>query len=191
MKVGICRIEENNRSARLSRINELDAWSVQFGDQLLLYTAKSKWNNVATQAERGGLHLEEYPEDVKKGDMYLVVQKGRLFQNEYPNVPIILDKGRYLAVTLSDQEIKKIGARQEPCFVVRPLKENSVVFNENPPPAVRAAPETWVQDLVNNVAISSFEAYLTHLVSYPNRYSTSNHFFDVATWCKGQLEVMG
>lgn len=191
MKVAICRIEERDRSARLSRASELDAWSVQFGDQVLLYAANSKWNNVAAQAERGGLQLEEHPRDVKKGDLYLVVQKGRLFQQDYPDVAVLLDKGRYLAVELSTEEVKNIGAGEEPCYVVQPLKEDTVVFDVRPPPAARAAPVTWIQNLVNNVTISSFEATLTHLVSYPTRLSTSNHYSDAATWCRDQLDAIG
>ncbi len=139
------------------------------------------------------MHLKEHPEDVKKGDMYLVVQKGRLFQQEHPSVTVLLDKGRYLAVELSNEEVEKIGVRNDPCFVLQPLKENTVVFDEHvrPPSAERIAQVSWVQDLVNEVTISSFEATLTHLVSYPTRHSTSSFYSDAASWCQGRLDTMG
>jgi hypothetical protein len=178
----------------LGRVGELDAWSVQFGDELLLYASNSKWNAVADHAERGGMRLEEHPSDVRKGDMYLVVQKGRLFQQEYPDATILLDKGRYLAVELSDKEVKEIGAREEPCFIVQPLEENTVVFDTLPVSVMRAAAVasvTWVQDLVNNVNITNFQNNLTHLVSYHTRHSTSSHYTTAATWCKNQLDGMG
>jgi len=52
-------------------------------------------------------------------------------------------------------------------------------------------PIPWVQDYVNMVSRSRFESYLRHLVSYPNRFSTSLYFKEVALWTQEQLEAMG
>lgn len=190
MRAAICRVEERDVAAQLGRASELDAWSVRFGDQLLLYAANSKWKRVAAQAERRGLRLKEHPDDVKKGDMYLVVQKGRLFQQEYPDVTVLLDKGRYLAVVLTREQVRAVGTRTERFFGVQPLKANTVVFDVRPPPTVRAAPADWIQNLVNRLAIPSFGSDLTHLVLYPTRYSTSSHYSDAAAWCQVQLNAM-
>lgn len=191
MKVATCQVRVGPQGARLDQVKAFGAWWVQFGDKVLLYAAKSKWESVVSRAKRGGILLEKYPYDVKKGDMHLVVQKGRLFQQEYPNVPVLLDKGRYLVVELSIEKVKKIGTRKEPCFVVQPLKENTVVFDVRTRPAERVAPVEWVHNLVNDVTRSGFETTLNHLVSYLTRYSTSSHYTDAATWCRGQLEAMG
>lgn len=191
MKVVICQVETGPQGARIGQVKALGAWWVQFGDKVLLYAAKSKWNTVRNNAERGGLSLEEYPDDIRKEDMHLVVQKGRLFQKEYPTIPVLLDKGRYLVVKLSPKEVEKIGVRKEPCFVIQPLKENIVVFDIRTQPSARVPTVAWIQDLVDNVTRSGFETTIQHLVSYLTRYSTSSHYTDAATWCRGQLDSMG
>lgn len=191
MRVGTCRLKVGDTGARLAPVLSLDAWWVQFGEEVLVYSANARWAGVKEQAGRADLELDEYPKDVRKGDMYLVVQKGRLFQQEYSDVPVLLDKGRYLVVALSSEEARRIGTREEPCFVVEPLRENTIVFDVRRPPAERRAPVAWVQDLVDEVNQPRLEATLTDLVSYPTRYSTSSHYADVAAWVRQQLQDMG
>jgi len=191
MKLATCRVEVGTQGARLGPIQALGAWWVQFGDRVLIYAANSAWSNVTRRAERHGMRLEQYPRTVRKGDLHLVVQKGRLFQHEYPDVPVLLDKGRYLVVELSAEEVKRIGARREPCFVIQPLRENTVVFDVRSRPTERRAPKAWVQNLVDDVEGSGFEDTIIDLVSYPTRYSTSDHYTDAAVWAQGQLEALG
>jgi hypothetical protein len=129
---------------------------------------------------RGGLRLEEYPSDVNEADLYLVVQKGRFFQQQYPDVPVLLDKGRYLAVQLSPEERAKVDTERSSCFGICPLPANTVVFDVRPRPSAREVPVDWIQDLVNEVTRTTLETSLTHLVSYPTRFSTSAHYLDAA-----------
>lgn len=49
----------------------------------------------------------------------------------------------------------------------------------------------WIKTLIGNITRSRFESYLKHLVSYPNRLSTSPYFKDAAIWAHGQLKGMG
>ena len=86
--------------------------------------------------------------DVKKGDMHLVVQKGRTFQMENPDARLLLDKGRYLVVEMPRAEARKLAGRTDPCFHIEPLKRNSVVFEERLPVRARCGPprrgcRTW------------------------------------------------
>ena len=60
-----------------------DGWWVQFGDTQLIYSAASKWSGVTKAIGRDDLAPAG---DIKKGDMHLVVQKGRTFQQEYPDI---------------------------------------------------------------------------------------------------------
>lgn len=48
-----------------------------------------------------------------------------------------------------------------------------------------------IQSLVNQVSENQFQAYLTHLVSYPTRFSTSSFYKDAATWAREKLNEMG
>ncbi|MCZ6666573.1 MAG: M20/M25/M40 family metallo-hydrolase, partial [Gammaproteobacteria bacterium] len=113
------------------------------------------------------------------------------FQQAHPDVRVLLDRGRYLAVQLSGDEARKIGTHLEPCFVIRPLRENTVIFDQPAPAAARSAPVAWVQDLVASVSHAHYRAAVEHLVSLPTRYSTSDHYAAAAKWCRTRLEVMG
>jgi len=196
MRLATCKIEKGTLGARRGQVKALGAWWAQFGDKIFIYAAKSKWNSVRSNAERGGLSLEEYPDEIRREDMHLVIQKGRLFQKEYPSIPVLLDKGRYLVVKVSPTEAEKIDVRKEPCFLIQPLKENIIVFDKRTQASARVLSArvpavAWIQDLIDNVTRSSFETTLQHLVSYLTRHSTSSHYTDAATWCRGQLDSMG
>ncbi len=41
-----------------------------------------------------------------QGDLYLVVQVGNAFIDEFPEFRVVINKGRYLAVDLTPQEIE-------------------------------------------------------------------------------------
>jgi Peptidase family M28 len=191
MRVAVCRVGDGARVAGLDRIGELDAWWVRLGDEVLLYSPNSKWRGVSKDAERRGLQLQEHPHEISKGDMYLVVQKGRLFQQEHPDIPVMMDKGRYLVVEISRDRAKRIAAREEPCYVVQPLRDNSVVFETRGRTAARSAPVPCIQDLVNGITAADLKGTLSHLVTYFTRHSTSNDYTDAAAWCEDQLKAMG
>jgi len=72
----------------------------QFGDTLLLYSDETRWEEVSENARRNSLAGREHPTSVQKEHLHLVVQNGRLFQQEHPRVPVILDRGRILLVEL-------------------------------------------------------------------------------------------
>ncbi len=191
MKVAICQVGVDSRSAGMDQVKTLGAWWVQFGDKALLYSARHKWADILDNAKRVGLTIEEYPDNMRKEDMQLVIQKGRLFQKEYPDIPVLLDKGRYLVVKLSPAEVKQIGIRNEPCYTIQPLKENTIIFNVRSDLEKRTTTIAWIQDLVNQVTQPGFETTLQQLVSYSTRYSTSDYYTQAANWCCGQLETMG
>ncbi|PES39789.1 M28 family metallopeptidase [Bacillus thuringiensis] len=48
-----------------------------------------------------------------------------------------------------------------------------------------------IQSLVNQVSENQFQSYLTHLVSYPTRFSTSSFYEEAATWTREILKEMG
>lgn len=163
-----------------------NGWWVQFGDTQLIYAAAAKWPDVTNAVGRGDLAAAG---DIKKSDMHLVVQKGRTFQQEHPDIPVILDKGRFLVVEVSKARAKKLPHKGEVCFAIEPLAENTVAFDILSPKAKIA--RTGVIDLVSALDQATYTADLTHLVSYSTRFSTSPSFQDAANWAEGRLTTMG
>jgi hypothetical protein len=65
---------------------------VQFGDDLFVYSSDSKWGEVRSKVVTRTPRKEK-PGELRRDHLHLVVQKGRPFQNEHPDVPILLDMG--------------------------------------------------------------------------------------------------
>lgn len=189
MKIGRYHLTPDNRSAQVDAAVSLGASWVQFGKELLLYTDDNQWEGLVGRANQGSLQLQEYPVAVKRENIYLVVQKGRLFQQEHPEVPVILNHGRFLLVELDPKRAHQLKVGDVPCYTLRPLEDNQVIFDVREPTSARV-PVAWIQNLVDQLSRSSFEADLTHLVSYPTRFSTSTHYTNAATWVQGQLDAM-
>lgn len=176
-----------------ARIGAIDAWTVRFGDEILVYSSNRKWPRVAAQAARLGLKLEEHSQPVSKSDIYLVLQKGRLFQKAYPDIPILIDKGRYLAVELSPEEAEEIRKSIEPCFSVRAIKGSETVFEAVPEPtaAQREGQESAIQQLVDSIDASRFEDDLHRLASYHTRLSSGDEYHQAALWARDRLHDLG
>ncbi len=186
MKYATIKTTRQNARAVLRDVGQAGGWWVQFGDTQLIYAAANKWSDVADSVGRGDLAAAG---DIRKGDMHLVVQKGRTFQRAHPDIPVILDKGRYLVVEVEKTKAKTLVQDGEVCFAIEPLRENSVVFDVRPP--VAGALRTGVTELVAALDQSSLIADLTRLVSYPTRLSTSSAFLEAADWAEGRLAAMG
>jgi hypothetical protein len=176
--------------ARVARIDPGErsgiAWA-QFGDQVLLYADDADGHDLATHAGCRALQLREYPVPVQRDHLHVVVQNGRLFQQEHPEVPVILDRGRVLLVDLEPARARQLAEKSLTCFGVLPLEKDHMVFGVRDTAAARAARMDWVADLVNAVSRSAFEATLLHLVSFPTRHSASVHFAEAAHWARDQL----
>jgi Zn-dependent M28 family amino/carboxypeptidase len=124
-------------------------------------------------------------------DLFIVVQKGRLFQIEHPDVPVIVDKGRYLLVELTEAQAQEIKEHEEPCYTLRRFASNLVVFDAPGPSTARQASPLWVHKLVDAVHEASIRSGVEKLASFRTRYATSASYNQAATWVKGQLDTMG
>jgi hypothetical protein len=160
------------------------SWA-RFGDELLLVSDETRRDDLA---ERG---VRERQPDVERENLHVVVQNGRLFQQENPDARVLVDRGRFLLVELDPDQAHRLEGKGETCYGVQPLGENEVVFDVRDRGTDRAAPVAWIQDLVERVAHPTLEADLSHLVSFPTRHSTSDHYANVAAWARDQLEDMG
>jgi hypothetical protein len=83
-----------------SVVSQEISWA-QFGNEMLLYADEPQWEGLMERAGRDALQLREQRATVKREYMHVVVQNGRLFQQEHSDVPVILDRGRFLLVSLS------------------------------------------------------------------------------------------
>lgn len=164
---------------------------IQFGNEALLITDKSDWNQILNSAGRSGISLQRNSRPTEQDNLYLVVQKGRLFQQEHPEVPVLIDKGRFLVVDLTPDLVESYQKGDEPCYGIKPLAENMVVFREQPKAALRRTPQVGIQNLLAQLSRSSLSANLTQLVSWSTRYSTSSFYRLAADWSKEQLETIG
>ena len=163
------------------------SWA-RFGDELLLVSDETQGEGLA---EQGARLLRERQPDVERENLHVVVQNGRLFQQENPDARVLVDRGRFLLVELDPAQAHRLEGKGETCYGVQPLGENEVVFDVRDWGTERVAPVAWIEDLVERVAHPTLEADLSHLVSFPTRHSTSDHFANVAAWARDHLEEMG
>ena len=96
------------------------AW-MKFGDELVYYGEPRHWPQLTESVSRAGASLRERPGTLDRARLQVVVQKGGLFQREHPDVPVLLDKGRFLLVDLDPATARKLSRKKEPCYSVRGL----------------------------------------------------------------------
>ena len=191
MKIATFSQSPDRPPTRTAWLDDHGASWVRFGRRLLVFADDAAWATVARHAESHGWEAAQQPRDVNQRSLYLVAQKGRLFQQAYPHVRVLLDSGRFLAVELSDNDAREFAPHPEPCFVIRPLSANTTVFHEPFPVLSRIEPVSWVQELVADFDLQYYRQALEHLVSFPTRLSTTNHFRTAAEWTRSQLKAIG
>jgi Zn-dependent M28 family amino/carboxypeptidase len=118
----------------------------------------------------------------------LVTQLGRLFQHRHPDVPVLVDRGRYLVVDTAGHEIDPCG--EGACgYAVTSLPVNAVVF-ERRARAERAGRARY-EALVGEVSADEIAAANAHLASFRTRHALSGQFAEAATWAAERLATQG
>ena len=161
------------------------AWT-RLGDTLLVAGHPAQLERTA--AGRAPADRIEVP----AARLHLVIQNGRQFQQEHPEVPVLVDQGRYLVVDLDPAEAGRIvepSERHVPCFGVRPLPANTVVFAQRPPAPERA--RAVAEPRVAAVSRDAFAADLRTLAGFRTRHSTSTEFRTALDWAEGVLSALG
>lgn len=181
-----CKLPPETHRARSDPAGSMTAsWAV-FGDDVLLMTDRD-WETLTQRAGRSLSELEELQSVARRDHMHLVVQKGRLFQQAHPDVPVVLDRGRFLVVALAPDQAHELSQGDEPCYRIQFLRDNQVVFEERSRDNLRSEPQPWIQTLVDHVSHDTLAADLNHLVSFPTRASTTTHYAEAANWARAQL----
>ena len=123
-------------------------------------------------------------------ELFLVLQKGRLFQLEHPKARVLLDKGRFLVVHLPRDQQEKVHPSQAPCYCVRPLPRNEAVFEARDRIAGRG-PVPAVQAFVDRIEIERFRADVMRLAEMHTRHSFSELYRDAVELARARLEELG
>ncbi|MGR7027085.1 M28 family peptidase [Geodermatophilus sp. URMC 62] len=129
--------------------------------------------------------------------LFLVVQNGRLFQADHPEVPVLVDTGRHLVVDLEPEEAERLAGSGGACWALRPLPVGPVVTAVGPvvtaapaPAAGREEPE-WVRRCVARLSREELAADLATLAAHRTRHSASAGFDEAAAWGAAQLTAAG
>jgi hypothetical protein len=181
-----CKLPPETHRARSDPAGSMAASWATFGDEVLLMTDRD-WETLAQNAGRSLSELEELPSVARREHLHLVVQKGRLFQQTYPDVPVVLDRGRFLVIALAPEQARELGQRDAPCFTIQFLRDNQIVFEERSRDTFRFEPQAWIRTLLDRVSRDTLAADLNHLVSFPTRASTTAYYAEVADWARAQL----
>jgi hypothetical protein len=121
----------------------------------------------------------------------LVTQVGRAFQDEHPNVRVVLDHGRHLVVdtaTLPDR-LTVEPAVEEVCWRLEALPEDAVVVDR---PALRPGrTDPLTVELLGQLFPSAFDSDLKELVGFGTRHSLSSGFVEAVEWAADRLLSLG
>jgi hypothetical protein len=173
---------------------------LRFGADTIYCGAGKAWGEFKDRARRIRAAVSEHPEEVNPKRLHVVIQKGRLFQQEHPDVSVLVDKGRYLLVELEPKRARKMGKGDVPCFAIRPVDalkptrsrgRHRVVFEDTGRAAAAAAPDPVIEGLVNKIGRPSYEADLTRLVSFNTRNSTTTQYAAACEFVDQQLAALG
>jgi hypothetical protein len=188
MKVGTVLLPDDLDPAT-ARIASPGLGWVRLDDTVLYWAADDElWAPARDRARATGLLLEERPAPGRVEDLHLVTQVGRVFQHEHPDVPVLVDKGRYLVVSI-DQRVRRVRPREEVCYRVQPLPASAVVFRTVTPAARAPIPE--IQALVDQVSKDSYQEFLAELVAFGTRHSLSTDFRSAAIMVRDRLREFG
>ena len=188
MNLTLYHLRKKSLGAR-SEVPPATSWA-QFGDDVLLYADGAGSVRLSAAGVRGARRLRQQSPSLKAEHLYVVVQNGRMFQQEHTSVPVLLDKGRYLLVKLDPRRARQLKDGSPTCYGVFPLRKNQVVFDVRDRVA-RVEKVAWIQKLVDKIDRTMLESNLTRLASFQTRHSTSSHFKAAAIWAQDELKTMG
>ena len=187
MRGSLYRIQSADNAAN----RDLPAGSqwLQFGRELIVVGSGAA---LSERLNERGLTAQRLSAPPKSTNLYLVRQKGRLFQQEFPKAKVLVDKGRFLVVAMSATAYRRAKSREHVCFVIEPLPTGQVVYDQRAPAiADRQARDPRIVSLLDALNIGLFEESLEFLTDLPTRLSTSQQFSAAAQWARDRLQSWG
>jgi hypothetical protein len=138
----------------------------------------------------------------RTGRPALVTQVGRSFQEQHPDVPVLLDHGRHLVVALPHldlshvamPEVEEVAAPEVAAghldWRVDPLPDDGTVVVHRPAVTARAL-DPVTSELLAGLSQASFMETLTFLTGLPTRHSLSAGFREAVDHASGLLTDRG
>ncbi len=163
---------------------------VRFGRETLLYNDDDERFGITAGRGSRGARFPRRQVSATRDELHIVVQHGRLFEQQHPDVPVLHDRGRFLLVQLDPARARRLQSEGETCFGIFPLEADQIVFEERERTAARA-PVPAIEALTARVARPSVEATVTKLASFGSRHATSAGHAAAAVFAKEQFEAMG
>lgn len=189
MGVGIARLPTPGAETEARAASTESVLSTIGSQWLRLDEALVVWEESDRAARSIGLAVQTATAEPSVEDLRLVTQVGRVFEHRHPDVPVVLDKGRYLVVRLNGDQARRVETDDAVCYRVRPLSGGDTVFRTVAPAA--RAPVPWIQTLVDEVSQITLEDHLTQIAGFPTRHSLSEEFTEAASWAQGEFGRMG
>ena len=118
--------EEINGAIRSQRPSQM-LWS-RIGIHTILWTNEDN-SSFQSDLKKIGVEIDRNSVRSSKGQLYLVTQVGSSFQRDYPDVPVVVEKGRYLVVDVSFEQLASMDKNDENCWMLRPLMPNQVILD--------------------------------------------------------------
>jgi len=159
----------------------------RFGDEVIYWTTGMADSSAGRRVRTLGPVAQS-----SRGLLHLVVQAGNSFRHEFPHVPVILDRGRYLAVELSDDEFVRASFGSSAHFGVVPLPQNSSIVV----PASSAGRRLHAVDpalamLADQVSAGHIQDALVTLTGFGTRHSLSQGYVQAGDWVTERLQSWG
>lgn len=117
--------------------------------------------------------------------LLLVTQVGRSFQDEYPDVTPLLDRGRHLVISSADRPRR----RSNHCWRIEVLRAGMTIVDN--PTVGSARVDPVAAGLVADVSAASYESDLTWLANLPTRHSLSPTFTQAVDFATDRLVALG
>ena len=158
----------------MNRVAAAEAKWTRLGDVLVVRTPAARAGEFLADGTTAGSARRLF---VPERHLHLVTQIARLFQEDHPDVPVVVDKGRYLVVDADPDTSSLADGLHASCYAVRPLPVDTVVFDQRPArPRDAATPVEEVGVPVAQVSRAAFEEDLGTLARLRTRHSTSAEF---------------
>ncbi|NIK61120.1 M28 family metallopeptidase [Kribbella shirazensis] len=147
-----------------------DARSARFGEKTILWVPAGQRLGRASRTVPG---------------LLLVTQVGRSFQDEYPDVTPLLDRGRHLVISSADRPRR----RSNHCWRIDTLRPGTTIVDN--PVVTSARVDPTISGLVADVSASSYQSDLTWLASLPTRHSLSTTFTQAMDFAADRMIALG
>lgn len=181
--------DANSTAMITNRSAAMDATWTRLGDVLVVRATATHAGQILAHREMADSARRLF---IPKQRLHVVTQIARLFQEDHPDVRVVVDKGRYLVVDLDPGMPSLVDGPHASCYAVRPLPPDTVVFDHRAArPRHTTAPVEEVGLLADELSRMAFEEDLGTLARLPTRHSTSAQFLGALDWASDRLTDLG